>query len=214
VPELGTISVTGHGRAEGAPNVWRVHLVATALRPSVTAALADTEGAARRVREALQADGVAPADASTGTVTIRAEEDWSGGRGPRLLGYRTEHTLRIVLRDLAAAGRVLGEAIAAGGEAVRLQGVEAAIEDDVELRASAREAAWQDAVRAATQLAGLAGRPLGDVRSIQQGGPPTGPIPLRATLMGSTPAAGAPEVGLEPGSVGVDVSLAVVWELG
>src|SRR4051794_41773032 len=92
------------------------------MRPAVAAALADSEQAARQVREALTAGGVAPRDAATGNVSISTEEDYSGQRGPRLLGYRADHTLTVVLRDLAVAGRVLGEAVAAGGGAGRVAG--------------------------------------------------------------------------------------------
>jgi uncharacterized protein YggE len=209
VPKRATISVVGHGRARGAPDVCRVSLTATALRPSVGLALADAEATARRIRESLAAGGVAPADAATGTVTVRPEEDFSGPRGPRLLGYRAEHGIEIVLRDLATAGRLLGDAVAAGGDDVRLQGVEFALEDDAQLRGAARAAAWEDARRAGDQLAGLAGRPLGSVRSVDEGGGPHLPIRPRAMAL----AASAPEVGLQPGGVGVEVSLAVVWEL-
>jgi uncharacterized protein len=192
--------------------VCRVHLTATALRPSVAPALADSEATARRIREALAAGGVAPADAATGTVTIRPEEDYSGPRGPRLLGYRAEHGLEIVLRDLGSAGRLLGDAVAAGGDAVRLQGVEFALEDDAQLRAAARTLAWEDARRAGDQLAGLAGRSLGAVRSLDQGGGLDLPI-RRPQAMAFAAETRAPEVGLESGGVAVDVTLAVVWEL-
>lgn len=204
--------MVGHGRVQGAPDVCRVHLTATALRPSVAPALADSEATARRIREALAAGGVAPADAATGTVTIRPEEDYSGPRGPRLLGYRAEHGLEIVLRDLGSAGRLLGDAVAAGGDAVRLQGVEFALEDDAQLRAAARTAAWEDARRAADQLAALSGRSLGAVRSIDQGGAPDLGV-RRPQMAGFAAATGGPEVGLESGGVAVVVTLAVVWEL-
>ncbi len=207
-----TVSVTGHGRAEGAPDVCRVRLGVTALRPGVAAALGDSEQAARRVRDSLVAAGVAPRDAATGSVTIQVEEDYSGQRGPRLLGYRAEHTLTVVLRDLAAAGRVLGDAVGAGGDAVRLQGVEFALEDDSALRGAAREAAWRDAYASAVQLAELAGRALGAVRSIDAGGGGAIPAAARRRARDRGVAAG-PEIGLEPGGVAVDVGLAVVWEL-
>jgi uncharacterized protein len=210
VPEAGAISVLGQGRAAGVPDVCRVSLVATALRPTVGAALGDSEQAARRVRAALAAAGVAPDDAATSSVALHAEEDYSGQRGPRLLGYRAEHGLEVVLRDLGSAGRVLGDAVAAGGEAVRLHGVSFAVEDDADLRARAREAAWADALRAGEQLARLAGGALGVVRSIDEtvtrdGGPPR-PMAVRA--------AGIAEIGLQPGAVDVRATLAVVWELG
>lgn len=209
VPEPGTISVVGQGRAEGTPDVCRVSLLSTAVRASVAAALADSEQAIRRVRETLAAEGVEPRDAATTTVSIRAEEDYSGQRGPRLVGYRAEHALAVVLRDLPAAGRILGDVVAAGGEAVRLQGVTFAVEDDAALRVRAREAAWADAVAAGEQLAGLAQGTLGRVRGIDEtGGHGDGPHPMAARAM-----AAGPEIGLEPGAVGVEAALAVVWEL-
>jgi uncharacterized protein YggE len=213
VPKRATISVVGHGRARGVPDVCRVQLVATALRPSVALALGESEATARRIREALAAGGVAPADAATGTVTIRPEEDYSGPRGPRLLGYRAEHGLQIVLRDLGAAGRLLGDAVAAGGDGVRLQGVAFALEDDAQLRTAARAAAWEDARRAADQLARLAGRSLGAVRGVEQGSGVDSPIGPQRMMAFAAEAAAAPDVGLESGAAWVDISLAVVWEL-
>lgn len=200
----------GQGRAAGVADVCRVSLVATALRPTVGAALGDSEQATRRVREALAAAGVTAADAATSTVSVHAEEDYSGQRGPRLLGYRADHGLEVVLRDLTAAGRVLGDAVAAGGEAVRLNGVSFAVEDDADLRARAREVAWTDALRAGEQLAGMAGGALGAVRSISEtpvrkGG---GSRPMAARTEAVT------EIGLQSGDIDVRMALAVVWELG
>lgn len=211
VPKRGTVSVVGQGRAEGEPDVCRVTLTVTALRAGVAAALADSESAARRVRDALAAHGVAPRDAATAGVSVRSEEEY-GQSGRRLLGYRAEHRLAVVLRDLGSAGRALGDAVAAGGDDVRLEGVEFTVDDDAPLRTTARDAAWHDALAAATQLAGLAGRSLGAVRSIGVAGGGM-PQPLPKGRMLAAMSAGGPEVGLEAGAVAVHVSLAVVWEL-
>ena len=202
--------MVGHGRAAGAADVCRVALAATALRPTVAAALADSEQATRRVRDALSAAGVSGQNAATSTVTVQAEEDYMVQHGPRLVGYRAEHSLEVVLRDLPAAGRVIGDAVAAGGEAVRLRGVSFAVEDDAELRVRARAAAWADALRAGEQLARLAGGALGPVRSVTEthAGDGRGPVPMAAR------AAGPAEIGLEPGDIDVGIALAVVWELG
>lgn len=209
----GTVSVVGQGRVEGAPDVCRARLAVTALRSGVAAALEDSERAVRRVRDALAANGVAPRDAPTGTVSVSAEEDWSGQRR-RLLGYRAEHALSVALRDLAAAGRVLGEAVAAGGDDVRLLGLEFALEDDTAVRAQARELAWRDAERTARQLAELAGRELGGVRRVEVlGGQSSFPPGPRRYAAMAADAGGGAEIGLEPGQVGVRVALAVVWEL-
>jgi len=128
------ISVTGTGRASAPPDVMRVQLVATALRPTVAAALAASEQVVSAIRAVLAAAGVAAEDASTLGLSINAEQVWNEKTGPRTTGYRSEHRLAVVLRDLAAAGRLLGEALTAGGDDLRLDGVGFEVEDDTDLR--------------------------------------------------------------------------------
>jgi uncharacterized protein YggE len=203
------ISVSGTGSASGPPDVMRVRLAATAMRTTVAAALAASEEAARQIRLALRAAGVSPADAATAGLAVNAEQVWSEQTGPRITGYRSEHQLAITLRDLGSAGRSLGEAVAAGGDEVRLDGVSFEVEDDAPLRERARVAAWDDALRRARQLAELAGRELGEVREItEQSGYPVRPIgeSRRAEAM-------ATDVAVEPGAVDVQVTLAVQWAL-
>ncbi len=206
------ISVTGTGSASAAPDVMRVRLAATALRPSVATALAASEQSVSAIRAALSAAGVAAADASTAALAITAEQVWTEQQGPKTVGYRSEHQLAISLRELAAAGRVLGEALAAGGDDVRLDGVSFEVDDDTPLRERARVAAWADAVARAEQLASLAGRALGTVGEItEQSG--FSPGPVMPMMMGKRRAMDAVEVGVQPGSVGVEVTLAVQWAL-
>ena len=209
MPEPGIISVVGQGRAAGAADVCRVALAATALRPTVAAALADSEQATRRVRDALSAAGVSGQNAATSTVTVQAEEDYMVQDGPKLVGYRAEHGLEVVLRDLASAGRVIGDAVAAWGEAVRhVWGVVRGGRRCGAPRPGPR-GGMGDALRAGEQLAGLAGGALGTVRSVTEthAGDGRGPVPMAAR------AAGLAEIGLEPGDIDVGIALAVVWEL-
>jgi len=203
------IAVVGTGRATAAPDVVRVRLTATAVRPSLAGALSDSEAAAARVRAALGELGVPAADATTQGLSVQAEQAWTEQEGSRVTGFRSDHELAITVRDLASVGRVLGEVLAAGGDDVRLGGVEFAVEDDTELREAARTLAWWDAHGRASQLAGLAGRRLGAVQQItEQTGYSPGPVvPMRML------ASAAKEVGVEPGTVGVEVSLSVQWAL-
>lgn len=206
------ISVTGQGRASATPDVMRVNLVATALRPSVAEALAASERAVTAMRAALAARGVRPDDAHTVGLMLNPEQVWAEQTGPRTVGYRSEHRLAVTLRDLAGAGVALGEVVAAGGDDVRLEGISFEVDDDSALRETARERAWASAEAMARQLAGLAGRELGPVLEIlEQGGYSPGPIPMMA--MASAGKREATDVGVQPGSVAVETSLAVRWSL-
>jgi len=206
------ITVPGAGRVTGTPDVVRVRVTATALRATSAEALAAAEATAADVRAALERHGVTGAAAASGVFSLAAEQAWTES-GPRVTGYRCDHEIRVVLRDVAGVGRVLADVLAAGGDGVRVDGVEPGLEDDVALRVRARELAWADALDRATRLAALAGRELGPVAAVAEGSghPPIG-VPLAKTvLMGFPPGSG--DVSVRPGDVEVVVALTVQWEL-
>lgn len=210
-PVPSVVTVPGSGTASAPPDAMHVRLAASTLRPTLAVALADSERAAARLRDVFAAAGVTGADAATVGLAVNTEQEWVEGRGARTVGYRSEHQLLVVLRDLAAAGRLLGDALVAGGDDVRLDGVSFVVEDDRPLRDRARDAAWQDALARAGQLAGLAGRALGEVVTVTEG----------STVVPFTPKfserqaglALAPDVAVQPGGVDVVITLTVQWRL-
>jgi uncharacterized protein YggE len=204
------ITVSGAGAATAPPDVVRIRLGVTASRPNAATAVSDAEAAVRRVREALAVLGVPNQDATTESLSVQAEQVWTEQQGPRITGFRADHELLVLLRELSGVGRVLGEVLVAGGDDVRLHGVEFGLADDTPLRALARDAAWADAVGRAEQLAGLAGRELGAVLSITEGAVPV-PGPRTRDRMVSAAKA---EVDVRPGAVAVEVTLTVQWQLG
>jgi uncharacterized protein YggE len=210
-PTPSVVSVTGTGTAGAAPDVMRIRVAASAFRPTLAVALTDSEAAVTRVRAAFAAGGVPPADAVTAGLSVHAEQVWTEGAGSRVTGYRCDHELLVTSRDLEAAGRVLGQALVAGGDDVRLHGVEFVVADDGPLRVLARAAAWRDAVAKAEQLADLAGRPLGRLLSVVEGDAPAAPGPM---LRMAAVAGAASEIGVEPGGVEVRVTISAQWELG
>lgn len=207
-----TIAVSGTGRAGAAPDVMRVQLAASAVRPTVAAALAASEQAVSAIRAVLVGAGLPAADAATAGLSITAEQVWAEQTGPRTVGFRSEHRLVLSLRDLSDAGALLGQALAAGGDDLRLDAVAFEVEDDAELRSRARAAAWVRAEATARQLAELSGRRLGQVATItEHGGAPPFPMLRQAALHGDQER--AQPVGLEPGAVDVEVTIAVQWSL-
>ena len=203
------IEVTGRGVVAGTPDVVRVRTAVSALRPTVAQAVADADAAVRRVRDALAAHGVAGRDASTAGLTVAAEQVWDQVTGvARVVGYRSRHDLAVTVREVAALGLVLGEALAAGGDEAVLDAVGFELDDPTALRAQAREQAWKDALARAGQLADLAGRSLGGLLDLVEapvysGGP---------VMIGFASAkADAAELAVEPGSVLVEVTLAARW---
>jgi uncharacterized protein YggE len=104
---------------------------------------------------------------------------------------------------------VITAAVAAGGNDVRLNGLDLGFADPAAVTAQAREAAWQDALATATQFASLAGAELGPVVSVTQQPGPTGPIPVAKMQR----AMAADSVGVEAGQSSVSATVGVIWEL-
>jgi uncharacterized protein YggE len=170
-------------------------------------------GAAGRVSAgitaALRARGVDSRDISTSGLNVRAEVNWQEGRGQTVSGYLASSVLRVRIRELAAASAMIAEAVAAGGNDVRLNGLEFGFTDPAAVTARAREAAWAEALVAAEHLASLAGARLGKVLSIAQQPGYSPPIPVA----GLQRTAAVDSLTLEAGESSVSATVDVDWEL-
>lgn len=205
------IEVTGRGVVSATPDVVRVRMAASALRPAVADAVADADAAVRRIREALAARGVTGPDAATAGLTVAAEQAWDQSTGvARVVGYRSRHDLAVTVRDLSALGAVLGEALLAGGDEAVLDSVGFEVDDETPLRALARELAWRDALARGSQLAALAGRSTGALLDLVEAQAYGGPV---QTYAPAALKAGGADLAVEPGSVLVEVVLTARWSV-
>ena len=161
------------------------------------------------VTASFRRHGVADSDIRTSGLNVRAELAWREGEGQRVTGYVAASTLTVKLRDLGSASAAISEAVDAGGNDVRLNGVELTFSDDAAVQARAREAAWLDALSTATQYAQLASARLGRVLSVSEDGPARGPVPLPRMQR----AAAVDSLSVEAGNSVVDVAVTVEWEL-
>jgi uncharacterized protein len=206
------IEVSGRGVVSAEPDVVRVRMAVSAVRPTVAGAVADADAAVRRVRAALAARDVTGRDAATEGLTVAAEQVWDQATGvARVVGYRSRHDLAVTVRAVPALGLVLGEALSAAGDEAVLDAVSFELEDQTLLRAQARALAWQDAAARAGQLADLAGRPLGALLDLVE--TPTWsatPMPAAGLMMAKRADA---ELAVEPGSVLVEITLTARWAL-
>jgi uncharacterized protein YggE len=166
--------------------------------------------ASTAVTGALRSRGVESRGIRTSGLNVRADLVWQEGRGQQVTGYVASSMLSVQLRDLAAGSGVIAAAVEAGGNNVRLDGVQLGFADTTAVMALAREAAWSDARAAAAQFAGLAGADLGAVVSVRQHPLPSAPVPVG----GMQRAFAADSVAVEAGDLSVSASVTVEWELG
>jgi uncharacterized protein YggE len=160
---------------------------------------------------------------------VRTETTWTENEGTRITGYVATTSLTVNLRipadpaaadgatasDHAAAdpAAVIARAVEAGGDDVRLGGLNLTVADRADLLIRAREAAWDDALDRARRYAARAERALGPVLEITENASAT-PEPrgdIRFVAARSA-APGAP-VPVEYGEHEVTADLRATWQL-
>jgi uncharacterized protein YggE len=204
-----TIAVTGSGTSEEVPDLLTVSIGVECRREDVGVAYAAAGRAAAAISASLREHGVGDPDISTSGLNVRADVVWKEGQGQTVAGYVASSVLSVRLRDVAGSSGIIAGAVAAGGNDVRLNGLDLGFSDPAAVTARAREAAWQDALATARQFASLAGAELGPVISVtQQPGFPA-PIPMAKMQR----AVATDSVGIEAGQSSVSASVGVVWEL-
>lgn len=202
------VIVSGLGKVSGTPDVLRVQLGVEVRRADVSAALRDANAVQNKVREAVRRNGVEPKDMQTSDVSLYPSYTSKGVPN----GYTVSESLTIKLRNLARAGKTIGEAVTAGGNAARLQGVSFALEDNAKLLEQARDAAYGEAKAKAERYAQLSGRSLGQVELVSEQVPQGDqPMPYARSLA-SAPA-GDSSVPLDAGQSQVSVSVTVRWSM-
>ncbi len=201
------VVVIGSGSAQLPPDLMQAAMEAEATAADVASALAVAETAVAAMAAAARAGGTADTDVRTSDVTVSTNY---GKDGPE--GFRAAIGLALTLRDVAAAGAVLADVVAAGGDASRVRQVSFTVAEPEAAMDAAREAAFADARHQAEQLAALAGRTLGPVRRVE---PQQSFVPFAraASLGGRQAGEKLLTVPVEPGSTALTVTLQVRFAL-
>lgn len=201
--DLTGVVVVGAGTAAAPPDIVRIDLAAEARAETVQAALTEATVGLARMRSTLADAGIPAADLRTIDTTVRVDQG-PRGEGPERFVARLG--LSATVRDIAAAGSIVQNALDEAGDTARLSGLFFAFSDSSGLLETARTAAFADALAKAEQFATLAGRQIGEVISVDDTAA-LGPIPL-PRRMAAMPMA---ELGIEGGQQEVSASVVVRW---
>ncbi|SNY61415.1 hypothetical protein SAMN05421748_122162 [Paractinoplanes atraurantiacus] len=197
------VTVSGAGEAYGQPDLLTADFGVESNAATVDAALTTAGSAAARMRDALVRAGLGKADLQTSNATIGSRTNDK----QEITGYTVSQGLTAKIRDLPKAGDLMSAAIAAGGDAARLNGVSFSIEDDAALIAEARRKAFADARAKAELYAGAADRKLGRVVRISESAPSWGGGPMAQDSM----AASGARLVIEPGRQRLSATVTVEW---
>ena len=162
------IWVDGVGVVSAPPDLAELDLGVSATADTVSEARDSAAEAMTAIVASLIGGGVAPADIRTRHISIQPQYDWQEvidegiRRSERVLtGYQVSNTVIVRVRDLDSVSEILDGAVAAGGDVVRVNGINFRIEDTTALAKEARELAVADALAKAGELASYSGVNLG-----------------------------------------------------
>jgi uncharacterized protein len=208
-----TMVMTGTGKVTPVPDEMTFHIGIKGNASDVSAALAAANGKAKSVLHRLRGEGVNPLDVKTTGLSIHPVYDYSGGRAV-ITGYEASESMTVEVKELASAGRVLGAAADAGGNAIRISGIKLGVADQDALLKQAREDAVAEATTKAKEYAAATGQELGQVISLREVNP-AGSIPVGKMAFDSASSLSGPRssgyVPIRTGRSSLEVTVAVVW---
>ena len=201
------ITVTGTGEASQAPDTFRAQLTIGCERSDVSSALSAMGERMSQVVGSLRELGLL--DKHLQSTGARVHPRY-GRDGVTIVGYQASQGLAVICPDLSKGGQCLTAAAQAGGNDLGIDNISLEISDPAPLRVLARERAFADAQSRAAEYAALAGRELGALKSLQEGG---GYSPRDAGAMYRLAAPTAGAVDIEGGESTIAVTVTARWSL-
>ena len=125
-----TISVTGEGQVEAAPDMATVAVGVQTDADTAAAAMAENSAKLAAVIERLKAAGIEPRDIQTSGLSLAPRYDYGqqDGTPPRLVGYSASNMVTVRVRALDTVGGVLDGVVADGANT--LNGLSFGLADD------------------------------------------------------------------------------------
>ncbi len=206
---LRTLSVSGDGAASASPDIADLELGVQTIDEDPTVAIVDNTTAMANVIETLIDLDLHEDDIQTLSFNMWVEQVY-GSDGPTgEFLYHVVSQILVRVRDLEMTGDVLGAALAAGVNNVG--GIRFGVEDTQALEVAARDAAVDNAMAKAEQLAERLGVNVGNVRHVIE---TTGDFPQEPRLERAMALdAGGASVPVSPGDFTVRVSVSIVFDI-
>lgn len=162
------ISVSASGTVKVKPDAVRLNLTVSNVSATSALALSTANTASTKVRAALTANGITTQYIKSAKLSTFPEYNYTAAGGSVLIGYRASQSFEVIVRNAANAGTVVDAVVAAGGDALVVDGVTPYVFDDTAATQSARVAAVNKAKTKAASYAKLLGVKLGSVIFLEE----------------------------------------------
>ena len=200
------ISLSSTGTVKVTPDAVKLTATVSVVGATTKEALATAGKSSAAVRAALVAAAVATKYIKTTSITVYPEYTYPANGGtPVLSGYRATQSFDVTLVNAKGAGAVVDSVVAAGGDALQINGVSPFVLDNAKAGDAARALAVKNARTRAAAYAKLLGVKLGSVIYMEETGTPNVyPGPIYATAKADSTAT---QVDLGQQDVTVSISI-------
>lgn len=197
------IDVSGTGKVFVKPNIAISNIGVEVTSATLADATSQANAKMSAVISQIKSMGVDDKDIQTTNYSVQPLTDQSntGGRTPKITGYRVDNQVSVTVRNLGNLGKILDAAVAAGAN--NIYGVSFSVDDPTSYQQQARAAAVKDAMDKGAQLAKAAGLTLGKIVWMTEGAPSPQPRVLAAPAAFAASA----NVPVETGQLEIDVSV-------
>ncbi|HLX20057.1 MAG TPA: SIMPL domain-containing protein [Gaiellaceae bacterium] len=195
-----SVTVTGTGSVTAVPDQAEFDFTVTTKGTTASDALGANGKTTSAVIAAVEKTGVDESDIQTQGVSL---DPTTSSDGTKITGYTASDTIAVTKLAIGKSGDVIDAAVGAGANGVSGPSLSVSSQDD--LYAQALKAAVVQAKSKAQALAGAAGRTLGEVTTIVEGGS-TPPLPFaEGAAKGATP--------VEAGTEQIQATVTVTYAL-
>lgn len=206
------LSVSGTIVKTAAPDKASVILSVSTLDKSASKSQSDNAELANKVMAALASAGIAEDDVKTVSYNLSEEFQWNDSlRKSESVGFRTNNSIQVTVRDLSKVGSVIDAAVQAGANSVSSVSFELSEQKMSELKTAALSDAAQNARQKANSIAAGLGVSVGQVYSASESFEYYVPV-YKSYPMESAGVSAAPTP-ITPGDIEFSATVSVQFEI-
>ena len=205
------IWVSGEGKVVVTPDVANLSLGVQVEAATINEANQKAAAAMDALVNVLKTQGIADKDIKTQYFNIYPVYDYDKDTGKATIrGYQVSNNVEVKVRVIANAGKIIDAAVAAAGDAVRVNNIYFSVDDPTASMNAARELALLDAKAKAEQIARVTGVSLGQVSFVSDSSSGGGRIVAPSFDAKAEAGATTP---ILPGETDVIVSVQVIYNI-
>ncbi|MFN4041708.1 MAG: SIMPL domain-containing protein [Brevundimonas sp.] len=213
VTDRPSLNLSAYGEVKVQPDMASITFGVVTEAPTAAEAMRLNAERMSQVMTALRRAGLNERDVQTAGLNLSAQYDYQQNEPPRLRGYQASNRVTVNIYDLTKVGSTADAVVAAGVN--QIDGVSFGLRDPKAAENQARQLAVRALQEKAALYAQALGQPLGQIRSLSEGGgyTPRPPMPMYAARAVSMDAGGA-ETSVSGGELSVRIDITGVYDIG